>query len=132
MSLNCFVGIHSPLPAAAANQGVQFSSCRRCGRDMVRIGKSWRRVPKGFRVVWKSRAEAAAPRAGRVRAQNFDRVPPHRRRAIAFPALGGLVDLIRAALRVLSWSCRDGLRRFGRSMLALPRPRAAVLRLPAR
>ena len=129
MSLSCFVGFHSPMPPAAANQGVEFSNCRSCGRDMVRVGKSWRRVPKGFKVVWKSRAEAAAPRATRVRSQSLERVPPRRRRAAALPALEGLVDLIRAALRVLNWSCRDRLRRLGQAALALPRP---LLRLPAR
>ena len=130
MSLQCLVGLHAPLPPAAANQGFQFSRCRRCGCDMVRAGKSWRRVPKGFRVVWKPRDEvvsAASPKAAAVPAP--PRMPA---RTVGFPRLEGLIDLVRAALRVLYWAGRDHMRSFARTLLALPRPARAALQLPAR
>jgi hypothetical protein len=126
MRLNCLVGYHKPLPAIASNQGFHFSSCRRCGRDLVRTGRAWRRVPKGFRVVWKARDTAARPAAPTAAqgalALRVRRVPGFRR-------LEGLVDLVGAALRVLLWALRDRWQGLSRNLLAAPLP---VLRLPAR
>lgn len=59
MSLLCQIGLHKPGTAVAANGGCSFAACRRCGRDLVRTGSGRWHVPRGYRVVWKTRAEAA-------------------------------------------------------------------------
>jgi hypothetical protein len=53
MSLLCFVGKHTGCPSEIWNQGLYFSSCRRCGCDMVRADTVWEPVPHGFRIVWR-------------------------------------------------------------------------------
>jgi hypothetical protein len=124
MRLDCIIGNHSPLPKAVRNQGFTFSRCRRCGDDMIRSGRAWRRVPKGFRVVWRAQpapTHAAAPR---------DLTVPAQKRARFNPA-AGLIDLIRAALKVLLWALVDQWRGLGQWVLALPNRSARILRLPA-
>ena len=56
MSLLCFAGKHTANRREIRNQGIIFGSCRRCGRELIRTDTGWRRVPRGFRVVWR-RAE---------------------------------------------------------------------------
>lgn len=122
MRLDCLIGNHQPLPPRARNQGFQFSCCRDCGRDMVRSGRSWRRVPRGFRVVWRQPARPASA-AG---AEMVGRRPQR-----GFQAFTGILDLVRAALRILLWAWHDrvnGLRLWMRALPARSRP---PLRLPS-
>jgi hypothetical protein len=44
-----------PIASARWNDGYCFTSCSRCGRDMVRSAFGEWHVPKGFRVVWRPR-----------------------------------------------------------------------------
>jgi hypothetical protein len=53
MSFLCFAGKHAARTGEIWNQGLFFSSCRRCGCDMVRADKVWEPVPRGFRIVWR-------------------------------------------------------------------------------
>ncbi len=57
MRLLCKIGIHKAAPGACWNAGHCFGKCRGCGRDLVRTPQGKWRVPKGYRVVWKSPAE---------------------------------------------------------------------------
>ncbi|MGZ8348389.1 MAG: hypothetical protein ACXWU2_00035 [Allosphingosinicella sp.] len=127
MSLTCLVGYHSPRSTIVSNQGLHFSTCRRCRRELVHSGRSWRRVPKGLRVVWKARAGAPASAPPPCR----ELIPQLRERR-ELPRLEGLVDMIGAALRVLLWAGRDRWQRYAEGLLALAHPAHAVLRLPAR
>lgn len=55
-SILCRLGIHKASDEVVENQGVEFSSCTRCGTELIRReGKDWSQVPKGKRVVWRSR-----------------------------------------------------------------------------
>ena len=127
MRLDCLIGNHQPLPPRARNQGFQFSCCRGCGRDMVRSGQSWRRVPRGFRVVWRPPVRpAAGAAAARNRPPAYGRRPQGGLRAIA-----GILDLVRAALRVLLWTWHDRVNGLRLWMRALPVRSRPPLRLPS-
>ena len=41
------------------NAGYYFSRCRRCRRDLIKAPWGRWRIPHGFRVVWKTPADAA-------------------------------------------------------------------------
>jgi hypothetical protein len=59
MRLLCKIGLHRPAPDPVWNAGHCFARCNGCGCDLVRrAGGRWT-VPRGYRVVWKSQAEAA-------------------------------------------------------------------------
>lgn len=59
MNILCQAGFHKPNSQSRSNAGYAFTTCARCGADLVRRGTGrWRR-PRGFRIVWKSPAEAA-------------------------------------------------------------------------
>ncbi|WP_140867510.1 hypothetical protein [Sphingomonas oligophenolica] len=65
-TLPCRLGFHKPVAPGMWNGGYCFTTCSRCGRDMVRsLFGEWH-VPVDFRVVWHARpseplAERAAP-----------------------------------------------------------------------
>jgi hypothetical protein len=54
MPLLCELGWHKADPLARWNAGYYFSTCGRCGRDLVRTAYGGWRVPKGFKVVWQA------------------------------------------------------------------------------
>jgi hypothetical protein len=60
MRILCLVGFHKPRAGARWNAGYGFSSCRRCGCDLVRPVNGLWRAPRGYRVVWRSKAETAS------------------------------------------------------------------------
>jgi hypothetical protein len=60
MNIRCRAGFHRPSAGSRSNAGYRFSTCERCGRDLVRAATGRWRVPRGYRVVWKTRAEAAS------------------------------------------------------------------------
>ncbi|WP_114951215.1 hypothetical protein [Sphingosinicella terrae] len=141
MRLDCLIGHHKPLPANIRNQGFEFGTCSRCGRDMVRSGRSWRGVPRGFRVVWRQSARraaaahaAASGRRRRGATHATGHVPARRRPAGLARRAVGLGDLLRAAMRVLLWAVSDrwkglSMRGIGIWMRALP-GRETALPLP--
>ena len=56
MLVFCKMGAHSAGERPVWNNGFYFSSCARCGCDLVRgAHDGWRAVPKGFKVVWRPR-----------------------------------------------------------------------------
>ena len=56
MSIACsFLG-HSPSSKPILNDGYCFSTCSRCGSDLLEDDeRGWVPPPKGYRVVWKRR-----------------------------------------------------------------------------
>ena len=78
MALLCNLLTHAITQHVSRNQGFEFSTCRRCGRDMIRSAESraskWKPVPLGFRVIWRNtnlnqwqtRSEATPPREKRA------------------------------------------------------------------
>ncbi|TFI59255.1 hypothetical protein E2493_05275 [Sphingomonas parva] len=59
MRLACRLGFHRPQRPALWNAGYYFSRCARCRRDLIKTPWGRWRVPRGFRVVWKTASEAA-------------------------------------------------------------------------
>ena len=59
MKLACRLGLHRPRRPSLWNAGYYFSRCARCRRDLVKTPWGRWRVPRGFRVVWKTPSEAA-------------------------------------------------------------------------
>jgi hypothetical protein len=60
MKIFCRAGLHKPRAGSRLNAGYRFSTCERCGRDLVRSATGRWRAPRGYRVVWRTRAEAAS------------------------------------------------------------------------
>lgn len=143
MRARCIVG-HVAAAGGLRNQGFEFSQCRNCGRDMVRSGRAWRTVPRGFRVAWR----LVTPRPAAIDASQLlldlppacpalampmpvftpltaqamapTRSRPHRRRA-------GWLDLAALALRLLTINAADRLRAW-RSWRPAPRAVTPLLR----
>lgn len=128
MSIACRSGNHC-LPAdPILNQGFAFARCTRCGRDLLRAGGSWREPPRGFRIVWKGSAAAAA---GADPAQlAFDLAPPARALVAPLPGLRrgprarlrAAADLVASGLRLAAWHASAAARRWLKSALAPRRP----------
>lgn len=111
MRARCIFG-HAATGGGIRNQGFQFSRCRNCGRDLVRSRRAWRRVPTGFRVVWRlvkpqptpidpAQLRLDLPVAGLALAIPISRP---RRRAC------GWLDLATIALRVVAMAAAERLR----------------------
>jgi hypothetical protein len=118
MRLHCIAGLHDVAPGEVRNQGLEFSHCRSCGRDMIRSRRHWRTVPKGFRVVWKR----VAPRRTEIDAAQlfFDLPSAERSRTIPSPGQrrrgSGLLDLVVAGLRYFAWSAVGRLQAWRRTL----------------
>ena len=95
MRFLCALGGHEASDDTTYNSGYYFSACRRCGTDMVRSGATWRQIPEGHKVVWKSGRhahsvepdyapvlpvvhESAAPRAGEKPGRRSRKIVPVR------------------------------------------------------
>lgn len=69
MPIKCALGRHSVLARGVRNQDHEFGRCHRCGCDLLRVGPAaWKRVPRGFKVVWRPRTgdELADQSAGQA------------------------------------------------------------------
>lgn len=56
MAIACLLGRHAIVARGVRNGSYEFARCDRCRRDLKRGHDGvWKRVPKGFRVVWKPR-----------------------------------------------------------------------------
>ena len=117
MRLRCLLGFHSPLSIVRTNQGLRFCRCSACGCDLVRTGRDWRRVPRGFRVVWKARP-GAEPLPDLAHRSLILR-PAYR---IGFLRPEGLLGLFGIALRVLVSGYRMRGAPLGGPSAALPDP----------
>lgn len=122
MTISCLFGRHRARPGAVRNQGLEFSRCERCARDMVRSRSAWRLVPRGFRVVWRQAGATGvglpAPAARGTRA---------REETLATRA-AALLSVAGAGLRALAWCVSDRLACWSRH--APPARPPALLRLP--
>ena len=83
MDLLCRTGRHSrTLDQPVWNNGYWFSSCERCGCDLVRRGGGrWRAPPKGYKVVWKPRLQ------GQIDWNGLIAMRPERKPADTLPRL---------------------------------------------
>ena len=54
MNILCTLHAHRPGYREVWNEGYFFSSCERCGRDLIRTDSEWRAIPRGHRVVWRN------------------------------------------------------------------------------
>jgi hypothetical protein len=63
MPLLCELGWHRADPLARWNAGYYFTTCGRCGRDLVRTAYGGWRVPKGFKIVWQAKPPEGATAA---------------------------------------------------------------------
>ena len=119
MKLACLLGRHEARATAIRNQGLYFSRCARCERDMVRSLGGWQPVPRGFRVVWRS-STAPGPITANL---------PVPSAAVAKPIsetlsrLAAFAAMAQAGIRALLWSLSD--------RVGSLRRRPALLRLPA-
>jgi hypothetical protein len=53
--LMCRLRLHRPAPGEVWNRGYWFTTCERCGADLVRTAAGGWHVPPGKKIVWKSR-----------------------------------------------------------------------------
>ena len=56
MPIFCSLGFHRAGPDEVWNKGWYFSRCERCGSDLIRTASGKWHVPKGRKVVWRSRS----------------------------------------------------------------------------
>lgn len=121
MKLSCLFGRHEARASAVRNRGLYFSACLHCERDMVRSLGRWQKVPKGFRVVWRSAA-------GDPIAANLPVPTPPTTRTEPRSRLATLAFMTGAGLRALGWLVQDRLDAWRRRDMLRRRP--ALLRLP--
>lgn len=132
MHIFCRAGRHSARPSTLLNQGLYFSTCSRCDRDMIRRGARWTRIGRGFRVVWKpARAVPVAILPALfvppipvvlVQEQRVVRARTPRRRMM-------VAGIAVAALHLLVGYCLDSLKRWQEMEVSRRLARRPVLRL---
>jgi hypothetical protein len=66
VKLACLLDGHQAGYADVRNQGLSFSQCRLCGRDLIRMRGGWKPPPKHFRIVWRP-ARAPVPEPAPLR-----------------------------------------------------------------
>jgi hypothetical protein len=143
MSLLCFAGKHAAHTGETWNQGLYFSSCRRCGCDMVRADRIWKPVPHGFKIVWRpvERPEQAGRKQvirnlpmvipqGAVEPLPATAPVPVRSHAARRPF--GLVQLVFLGVELLAIYGADGIRKWRRNVAARRLQRHATVLLLAR
>lgn len=125
MIFACLLGRHEARASAVRNHGLYFSACLHCRCDMVRSLGHWRRVPKGFRVVWRN-AGVSGPIAANLPVP----MPPTGPNGPAVEMasrLTALAAMAFAGLRALGWDLRDRLGAWRRRGVLRRRP--VLLRL---
>ena len=133
MNLRCIIGGHRAAPDRIHNQGFDFSRCDGCRRDMIRSGRRWRTVPKGFRVVWKRKPGEWTEMSARQLLLSL----PATGRSLTVASYRSRVSaaeiLLLAALgfRYLLWIVAERLASWGRLTLAARSPRQRIICLPA-
>lgn len=134
MRLSCSTGKHAVAPDAVRNQGLEFSNCLRCGRDMVRSRREWREVPKGFRVTWRR----SSPREAEIATTQLLLDLPSSGRALILPAdrragpgwFGLAIELAMLGMIHLAASAASRLRLWFKAMISPRLPGARILALP--
>ena len=125
MRYMCTAGSHVFAAGTVRNQGFEFGRCGHCHRDLIRSGRQWRSVPKGFRVVWRRPgAWSAEFNAAQLM---FDL--PLGGRAFVVPALpvrrkmkaAAAAEILALAMQWLAWAFAEQMKRWRISLFA-PRP----------
>lgn len=116
--MKCLFAGHDAEPVR--NQGLEFGHCRHCRRDLLRTNRRWRRVPRGFRVVWQRAPKAVARNAAQF---ELDLVSPGRA-LVPWDNRRALVARVRKAA--------TGISRAMGHWLSAPRRRATLMRVRAR
>jgi hypothetical protein len=143
MSLLCLAGKHAVRPGGVWNQGLNFSRCRRCGRDMVRVEAKWQPAPRGFRIVWKPVMRpwhADARDVVRNLPMVIPREPVEFAPTVASPAPKGhpagrrfeLAELLFLGVRLLAWYGAAGFGKWRRNLATLRLRRQAPMLMLAR
>jgi hypothetical protein len=64
MGISCALGRHDVVARGIRNGKYEFGRCLRCACDMMRADADWKRVPRGFKVVWRPKgSEGSAVQA---------------------------------------------------------------------
>lgn len=116
--MKCLITGHDAEPVR--NRGLEFGHCRHCRRDLLRTNRRWRRVPRGFRVVWQRRPSAAERNAAQF---ELDLVAPGRA-LVPWDSRRALVARVRQAA--------TGIGQVMGQWLSAPRGNAALMRMRAR
>jgi hypothetical protein len=53
MGISCALGRHEVVTRGVGNGAFEFGRCLKCACDVMRSGRTWKRVPKGYKVVWR-------------------------------------------------------------------------------
>jgi hypothetical protein len=54
----CLAGRHRTAASGLWNNGYYFSYCERCNAPLIRSGVGhWKAVPRGLKIVWKTRTD---------------------------------------------------------------------------
>ena len=53
MGISCALTGHYVTTRGIRNGKYEFGRCQRCSCDLMRSDSSWKRVPRGFKVVWR-------------------------------------------------------------------------------
>lgn len=142
MYLLCFAGKHAARTGEIWNQGLYFSSCRRCGCDMVRADKVWEPVPHGFRIVWRlvegpepAGPKEVIPNLPMVIPQGPVELPPATApvpvRSHASRRTFSLVQLVFLGVELVALYGADGFRKWRRNLAARRLQRHATVLLLA-
>lgn len=60
MGIACILGRHEVVTRGIGNGAYEFGRCLRCACDLMRSGREWKRLPKGYKIVWKAKDMPAA------------------------------------------------------------------------
>lgn len=117
MPILCLSGLHSTRPSSVANQGYFFSTCTRCGRQMIGSAVKWKPVPRRMRVVWKPVSRQRPQFCTRI--TNLPMVirqpsAPRRRR---LPRLR-FAELVLVDCKLLAWAGASGLKLWHGNLVA--------------
>jgi hypothetical protein len=132
MHILCRTGYHAARPGALCNEGVYFSTCRRCDRDMICSGGRWKCVGRGFRVVWRPVVRSTTPGLPVIYPLAFASEIGRGERALrAKPARHRMVvaGIAVSALNLLLGYCIERLKRWQEIESAQRLARRRVLRL---
>lgn len=80
MRLFCTLGWHRPSTRVIPNEGRLFSRCTACNADIILVGRSWRKAPRGYQVIWKEASPAPAPETASAPAKKPRKSATARRR----------------------------------------------------
>lgn len=138
MPFRCRVAHDAGGSPVLRNGSVLFSYCSRCGTCLIRRGKAWRPLPRGFRLVVGVMSQevrcAEPPRSAGARATRRERCAgtelerPARRPAfrLVWPGLLGM------ALQMLAWRLSHAAASWWKRMAAVPPKPARIFLLPPR